>query len=248
VPNRFLTRWAAARRQRGGLSLDEVVEIAGLSDAQLDAKEMAEGAKACFGLKEWDLARDRSLRSHLPGDRPRAARPRLAGFTPEQRQEMMSAAGMPLTKMSLPQQQGFLARFRSPESLDSFDELAGSTLRVDYTQPGWFTWRVPVWVLPWAVPLEPGRMGRRALMPSVRERTREAALQTARRLAPRVTEAVLPALRRADPQFELAQLTPQPDQIVPTELDLKIGYIFGTINKHCVVQISRNGDWGALTW
>jgi hypothetical protein len=221
------------------LSLDEVVEIAGLSDAQLDAKEMAEGAKACFGLKEWDLARNGSLRSHLRF---------LAGFTPEQRQEMMSAAGMPLTKMSLAQQQGFLARFRSPESLDSFDELAGSTLRVDYTQPGWFTWRVPVWVLRWAVPLEPGRMGRRALMPPVRERTREAALQTARRLAPRVTAAVLPALRRADPQFELAQWTPQPDQIVPTELDLKIGYIFGTINKHCVVQIGLNEDSGALTW
>jgi hypothetical protein len=91
-------------------------------------------------------------------------------------------------------------------------------------------------------------MGRRALMPPIRERTREAALQTARRLAPPVSATVLPTLRRSDPQIDPAQLTPQPDQIVPAELNLKIAYIFGTINKHCVVQISTRGDWGATTW
>src|SRR5205807_781951 len=77
VPNRLLTRWAAARRERGWLALDDLAEIAQLPDAPLDGAEMAEGAKHCFGLEEWDLARDPQLRPHLRF---------LAGFTPAQRQ------------------------------------------------------------------------------------------------------------------------------------------------------------------
>src|SRR5205823_4137931 len=76
VPNRLLDRWSTARRQRGALTLDELIEIAELSDAQLDGTEMAEGARECFGLKEWNLARDGFLRPHLRY---------LAQFTPEQR-------------------------------------------------------------------------------------------------------------------------------------------------------------------
>src|SRR5262249_44372756 len=57
VPNRLLTRWSTARRQRGHLSLEELVEIAQLPDAQLDALGMAEGARDIWGLTEWDLAR-----------------------------------------------------------------------------------------------------------------------------------------------------------------------------------------------
>src|SRR5262249_35496959 len=56
VPNRLLARWAAARRQHGTLTFDDLVEIAQLSDAQLDARDMAEGARELFGLAEWDLA------------------------------------------------------------------------------------------------------------------------------------------------------------------------------------------------
>ena len=47
-----------ARGQHGGLRLDDLIEIAGLTDAQLAGAEMAEGAKECYGLAEWDLARD----------------------------------------------------------------------------------------------------------------------------------------------------------------------------------------------
>src|SRR5262249_7385329 len=44
VPNRLLARWAAARQRQGMLTLDDLVEIAQLPDAQLDAAEMSEGA------------------------------------------------------------------------------------------------------------------------------------------------------------------------------------------------------------
>ena len=71
----------------------------GLSDAQLDAREMAEGAKELYGLTEWDLACYKTQRPHLRF---------LASFTPEQRQEAMSPAGLPFSRMSLQQQQQFL--------------------------------------------------------------------------------------------------------------------------------------------
>jgi hypothetical protein len=239
VPNRLLDRWSTARHQHGALTLDELVEIAELSDAQLDALDMAEGARECFGLKEWNLVRDRLLRPHLRY---------LAQFTPEQRQEAMSPSGLPLVKMPLAQQQGFISRLCSPEPLESLDELAGATLRVKYTQPGWFTWQIPgPYYLEWIVPLEPGPQGRRALVSPIQERTRDAALQAARRLSLPVSEEVLPVLRRSDPQFELARLVPQPDQIVPTELDLKIAYVF-PLNKHRVWQYSARGEWGQTTW
>src|SRR5262249_55223813 len=92
VPNRLLARWAAERKRRGMLTLDNLVEIAQLPDAQLDAASMAEGAEECWGLPEWRLARSGNLRPHLRF---------LAGFTPEQRQEAMSAAGLPFVKMPL---------------------------------------------------------------------------------------------------------------------------------------------------
>jgi hypothetical protein len=204
VPNRLLSRWAAARRQHDTLSLDDLIEIAQLSDAQLDATNMAEGARECWGLAEWDLV------SRLPYRWP-DLRPHLrylAGFTPAQRQEAMSPTGLAFTKLSLAQQQQFLAFALSPGSisLQSLPELRAATLHVAYTQPGAFEWTRP---------------GGRALLPSpAHERTREAALQAARRIDPQVTE----------------------DQIVPTRLDLIMLYSLGPNAGQ--VRIVRTGNDG----
>jgi hypothetical protein len=169
VPNRLLERWSTARRQRGILALDELIEIAGLSDAQLDAVDMAEGAREIWGLTEWELLSRRPyLRPHLRF---------LAGFTPAQRQEAMSPAGLPFKKLTLAQQQQFLSYALLPgkDWSDADNDLSGAALQVDYTQPGWFEWAQPGWG---------------ALVPSpVREHTREAALQAALRIDPRATEA-----------------------------------------------------------
>jgi hypothetical protein len=128
VPNRLLERWAAARRQHGALTLDDLVEIAQLSDAQLDAKEMGEGARECFGLREWSLASNGNLRRHLRY---------LAGFAPAQRQEVVSAAGLPFGRMSLAQQQRFLTYLLNSADapLGSLQEMAGAALQVEYKPP-----------------------------------------------------------------------------------------------------------------
>jgi RNA polymerase sigma-70 factor, ECF subfamily len=232
VPNRLLTRWAGVRRQRGMLPLDELLEIVQLPDAQLDAAEMAEGARDCFGLEEWDLARNATLRPDLRY---------LASFTSEQRQLAMSAVGLPFTKMSLAQQQQFLAQgLTQTQPLGSLEELSGAVLRVEYTQPGAFEWQAAEMVtwLSWAVPLEPGPKGHRALVPPVRGWTPEETAQAARRVEPRLREALSRGFCMPAEQVDRILQ----GKIVPTQLDLKIAYIPGTSNRLLIRHVSCAGD------
>jgi len=189
----------------------------------------------CWGLKEWVLLRQKGLRSHVRF---------LAEFTPAQREAMQSPAGFPFSEMSLSQQQGFLFRALGDAPLRSLEELAGATLRVDYTQPGSFQWHRPGGFegTRWVVTTEPGPPYRRMLMPPVRERTREAALAAARRAFPRVSEAMLQAARKRDAQTDAARMIPQPEQISPTELDLVIVYIPGTATDRPIHVVRTTQD------
>jgi hypothetical protein len=247
VPNRLLTRWAASRRQHGALQLDDLIEIAALPDAQLDAEEMAEGARLLFGLVEWDLGRNEHLRPHLRY---------LARFTPGQREETVSPTGLPFEKMPLPQQQQFITNaIVVGGPLQSLDELAGAALRVDYTQPGWYEWRVPgpagYW-LQWVMPLEPGdaltATGKRALRPPVRERTPEATLAAARRIFPQVRAAMVRATLRFKPDFDQALMRPQISQIAPTGLNLSILYLPGATHRRTLVEVNSEGVSSNATW
>jgi hypothetical protein len=163
VPNRLLARWAASRKEHGALTLDDLLEIAQLSDAQLDAASMVEGAEEIWGLHEWELA-------HYWATRPQLRN--LAGFTPEQRQQAQTVAGLPFQQMTLAQQRLFLEQAGHAARLT---EMGKAVLRVGYTLPGRYEWREPGW---------------RSYIPSpVQETTREAALQAARRLKLDVPEA-----------------------------------------------------------
>jgi hypothetical protein len=224
VPNRLLTGWAAARREHGMLSLEELVEIAQLPDAQLDASSMAEGARECWGLPEWDLARDWAV---LPNLRF------LARLTSAQRQEAQSVTGLLTTKMSLAQQQAFLSRFAPWQpQIHSLEELSGTALRVEYTQPGWFEWQPPAKTsLRWVVRSTPDGEGKWLPVPVVRERTREAALQALRRVDPQIRAAVQTAALAAAGSAVVpatAALPPEEAQIVTTGLDLTTLCIPGT--------------------
>jgi hypothetical protein len=81
--------------------------------------------------------------------------------------------------------------------------------------------------LRWVVPLGPAPEGRLLLVPVVREKTREAALQALRRLDPRIREAAWQAVRRLDRPSQ--QPPPNEEaQIVPTRLELVTLYIPGS--------------------
>jgi hypothetical protein len=220
------------------MSLDDIVEIAGLPDAQLDAASMAEGARELFGLQEWDLARYSSMRPHLRY---------LALLTPEQRRMAMTASGLPFTRMSLPQQQRYMALALQFDStpLQSLDELSGATLRVEYTLPGGFQWGNPDDAHPsrWVAVLEPGPHGRRLPRPPVVERTREAALTAARRLDPQIRAAITRHLRRDDPRVELAPEV-EASEIYPTQLCLTILYLPSATNARDFHVWFRDNDLG----
>jgi hypothetical protein len=244
VPNRLLSRWAATRRQHGMLALDDLVEIAGLTDAQLDAREMSEGAKAIFGLTEWDLGSNTQLRRHLRF---------LAGFTPEQRQAAMSPTGLLFSRMPLGQQQRFitLALGSGGDGLQSFEELAGSALRVQYTRPGGFQWGQAGHpgeghYTRWVIPLAPGPQGRRVLRPIVQERTREAALQAVQRVDPALRQALLDEVRRADPRLEPSPTVVEEGQIYPTRLDLCFVYMPGATNARKIQLQTSFASYGIV--
>jgi hypothetical protein len=242
VPNRLLSRWAAARRQRGTLSLDDLCEIVQLPDAPLDAAGPADGARAYSGLAEWDLARNHHLRPHLRF---------LAELASAQRQEAASPAGLAFSRMSLPQQQRYIAlglRF-DEQPLQSLEELAGAMMRVVYTQPGGFEWLPPGpnWHQ-WVVPVMPGAEGTRAVMTPVVARTREAALAAARQLDLHLLEAILPEARRLNPAVQTASHVPEAGEIKSTELDLTIVYVPGLSNRRNISLVSTHSDYHLNSW
>jgi hypothetical protein len=236
VPNRLLVRWVEARRRHGTLRLEDLVEIAQLPDAQLDAAEMAEGAREYFGLAEWDLARIPDLRRHLRF---------LGQFTPEQRQEATSAAGLPLTRMPLAQQQQFISFALGDQPLQALQDLEGALLRVEYSVPGEFQWGEPGWsgyYTRWVVPLDPGPQGRRVSRPPARGRTREETLAAVRRVDRGLREALLQAVRRTDPRVEPDLDAFDQEQIFPTQLDLTFVYIPGATNALQIYVQTRRVD------
>lgn len=62
VPNRLLEKWAALRKKNGRLSPEELRELSRLTDDQLDASTMAEGAKVLYGLDEWSWVAAENIR------------------------------------------------------------------------------------------------------------------------------------------------------------------------------------------
>jgi anti-sigma factor RsiW len=226
VPNRLLSHWSAARPKSGWLPLAQLLEMARCSDAQMDAADMAEGTRVCWGLPEWDLVRVAPGRPQLRF---------LAGFSEPQLREAMSPAGLAFTRMSLAQQQQFLALGMGPNANPSLDELAGASLHVEYLQPGAFRWTPtesaePAGSGPRAKTFGargPGRSG----APSSGVRLLESqALQgsNAWRWLPGLSpvmaptrQAALLAARRLDPQA-------QPSQIMPTDLAVTLVYVWGS--------------------
>ena len=83
------------------------------------------------------------------------------------------------------------------------------------------------------------------LQAPVVERTREAALETARRLFPSIRAGVIQAARQADPKLDEAQIAPQASQIVPTKLLLALVHMPGAANRRRLHVV--RSDWMGWT-
>jgi hypothetical protein len=167
----------------------------------------------------------------------------------------MGATGLPFSRMSVAQQQRFLANVVSGHPLEppvrSLEELARGTLRVEYTVPGWFQWGNPDLRWHWAnylVVTEPGPHGRWAPRPPIRERTREAVMQAVRRVDPQIRSKVIHVMRDKRGHQDPEPDTPWEAQIFPTTLNLTFIYIPGATNERMVHIVHLNGDSWHLLW
>ena len=85
--------------------------------------------------------------------------------------------------------------------------------------------------------------GQRALRPPARGRTREEALQAARRTDPGVLAAMLEETRKLNPALAEAQMLPQESHIVPTPLDLSVVYMPGSSLARPLYTVSASDDF-----
>ena len=82
----------------------------------------------------------------------------------------------------------------------------------------------------------------------VRERTREAALQAARRLFPQLQETLLRIERRLNPQVDPSELRFQESQIVLTRLNLTVLYVPGAAHSRLITWTGAGARNWTATW
>src|SRR5205807_2650754 len=80
VPNRYLERWMSDRKSAGSLPLEDLLEMTGLSEAQLESTVVGRAVTHCWNLPEWHL-----LSGGSTGLQPHARF--LAVLTPPQRRQ-----------------------------------------------------------------------------------------------------------------------------------------------------------------
>jgi hypothetical protein len=129
VPNRLLTRWAASRRLYGALTVDDLIGIGRLTDAQLGSDRMEEGVRAQYGLKEWGQVKAENMRPHWRF---------LAAFPPSLQQKAMGEKGVTFAEIPLSLQQKYVTLTYGPKAdllKPGLRDLLDSTFRLEYTLP-----------------------------------------------------------------------------------------------------------------
>lgn len=124
IPDRLLEKWSASRRKNGMVTLDDLVEIGQLSDAQLDSEPINVGAMACYDLKEWGFGAMKEIRGHWRFLGRLSAASRQAAFS----EKGLAYATLPLSQR---QQMVVLAFGQYIDRIQpGYDDLNGATLRV----------------------------------------------------------------------------------------------------------------------
>lgn len=179
VPNRLLERWTHDATEQGGLPFADLVEMASLSDQQLDSKRVADLVSHCWDLKEWNLM-DTPMGYY-------AARPwlrLLAELPVSYRERARSEEGLALGQIPPAHQQEaakILGNRLGGNPAEGLQFLFGSRLRVSYAPSAWFSY-VPA--------LGPTLNREQAgLLPLISAPVRKEALSAAQRVTPGVSEA-----------------------------------------------------------
>ena len=172
VPNRLLLRCVADRERPGGLPVGDLLELAQLSDEQLDSEVVGNVVTHCWNVTEWDLLQK-------PGGWL-SARPwaRLIGsLPPGQVNEVFSADGVPVHNLTPESRRAVLALMeRFPVGDLSPSSVAAWKLRADYAPAGSYVWGPAVG--PQRNPMELDRL------PLIAAATAAEALEKAHRIDP----------------------------------------------------------------
>src|SRR5262249_26994544 len=141
VPNRDLARWQRDSQREGGLPFSDLLEMASLSDPQLDSTRVRQGIRHCWELPEWGLV-SRPLIGGMEYMRPYARI--LAPFPEDQWRGLLEADGIPFSQLPLKQQQELLPlvnrRIVGPPG-EIYPQLLSTRIRVDYAPAGSYAWQ-----------------------------------------------------------------------------------------------------------
>jgi hypothetical protein len=126
VPSRLMEHWADARKKQKFLSLEDLVGISQLTNAQLDSTTTAQGAVGYYGLEEWQVARESRGRAHFR---------MLARLSKQQLNEAQTEKGLRFLSLSPALKRDFIALSECAESgiWPSEADMRDARLRVLYT-------------------------------------------------------------------------------------------------------------------
>jgi hypothetical protein len=173
VPNRLINKWREDRIAQGSLPFDDLIEMAGLSDPQLDSQFVAQGLKHCAGLAEWGL-----VTADTGGWREfylfrRSVLHALAGVVGSARRHILSPEGLQFNDLPAAAQQEI---FRGGEHIFGVQQLIGCRLKLEYAQPGRYVWHAPGHLY--------ASGDAEARIPLIQGKTAEEALEGARKIDP----------------------------------------------------------------
>jgi hypothetical protein len=144
VPNRYLERWIADRDANGGLPLTDLLEMATLSDPQLDSVIVSEAITHCHGLRDWGHMRWLSSRTDVRF---------FATLTPEQQRRAFTLERLDFKELTPAQQEGAVqlqntrtaAMERQYGSANPIDPewWAHASIGAEYVPAGWYVFRPP---------------------------------------------------------------------------------------------------------
>jgi hypothetical protein len=142
VPNRLLERWKQDSVRNGGLPLEDLLEMAGLSDQQLGSNNVGLGIVHCWGLDEWGIIGGGPFIAGeiIPEEILRMAR-NLRVLSPSELKAMQQD-GLPLGALA-PEKRHALDREFGRWSQDGSSERPPRAT-VDYVPSGWYVWRPTV--------------------------------------------------------------------------------------------------------
>jgi hypothetical protein len=149
VPNRCLQRWSRSRDANGSLPFADFLEMASMSDQQLDSGPVGDGIEKYWGLREWAWLGGAQLEPP-PG---RGYARFLSLLSPDQQRRAREPEGMPFRDLTRLQQQAFIQLqyeqlkaeerlFNEPRTIQP-EEFARGVIRANYIPAGWYMALVP---------------------------------------------------------------------------------------------------------